>query len=195
MLVRAEVFVADVAPADDGSRIVGGQRLVVHAVVQAPEVGEVAQHAEGSLPEWVVEPHLEVGVRSKCEKGRIEAGDSIVVQQETHPHAPRRGAPQRLEQEDTGNVVMPDVVLDVERALGRLDQKCPRSESAAAAGERVNSRQLRVCGHAGTDRLGELAVGSVLDHVGHRAALGWWHAPATAQGSGHRRDERSEQVV
>ena len=58
--VRAEIFVADVPAADDACRAVHGERLVVHAAVEAREIREQAEDAPGAKPVRIEQPHLEV---------------------------------------------------------------------------------------------------------------------------------------
>src|SRR5438445_432511 len=82
------------APADDGSLIVGGERLVVHAPVEALEVREIAQEAPPSDLERVEQPNLDVRVRVERGEHGIETGGVVVVEQQPHSYAPLRGATQ-----------------------------------------------------------------------------------------------------
>ena len=66
-----EVFVGDVAPAGDDHRAVGDEQLVVHAVVDAPEVAErrrvLARQAVAAAAERIEEAHLDVRERGETE--------------------------------------------------------------------------------------------------------------------------------
>jgi hypothetical protein len=57
---RAEAFVADVAAADDGRRVVGGERLVAHPVVHAREVDQEVEHTGAAQGDRIMEAHLDV---------------------------------------------------------------------------------------------------------------------------------------
>jgi hypothetical protein len=58
-------------------------------------------------------------MRVERRERRIEPARVLVVEQEADADAALRGLPQRLEDQVAGRVGVPDVVLDVEAALGR----------------------------------------------------------------------------
>jgi hypothetical protein len=109
----AKVFVADIAAADDGGLVVGGERLVVHPAVQPVEVRQVTERLGPAQREGVVEPHLDVGMPVQRGQRPVQSRRAVVVQQEAHAHAAVGGLVQRLEQHDARHVVVPDVVLHV----------------------------------------------------------------------------------
>ena len=55
-----EIFVADIASADDGGAVVGGQRFVVHTAVEAREVGQIAQRAPSARDEGVEQAYFDI---------------------------------------------------------------------------------------------------------------------------------------
>src|SRR5689334_14432460 len=81
---RVEVFVPNVAPADNGRVVVGGERLVVHAPVQALEVREIAQQAPAARPEGIEQPHVNVRMRVERGEHAVEAGGVVVIEQEPY---------------------------------------------------------------------------------------------------------------
>ena len=68
---RAKIFVTDVAPTDDRDLTVGSERLVVHAPVHAPELGDEIERTGGARDERVVQPHLEVRLHGQRGKGGV----------------------------------------------------------------------------------------------------------------------------
>jgi hypothetical protein len=108
----------------------------VHAPVQARELGEVAEESPPADAERVEQPHRDVGVSVERGQDGIEAGGVLVVQQEPHAHAAVGRPADRLEQQGPRHVVAPEVVLRVQRPLGRVGQEDAGRERAAAVGQR-----------------------------------------------------------
>jgi hypothetical protein len=73
---------------------------------------------------------------------------------------------QRLEQERPRHVVSPDVVLDVERSVGRVREERARRERIAAVGEDGDAGLGRVLVDQSSGRLGEAALGGFSDRQG-----------------------------
>ena len=148
-LAGTEILVGDVAAADHGDQVVGRERLVVHAPVQAPEVGQVAQDARPALHERVVQAHLDVRMRLENGDRRVEAARVAVVEQEANSNAALGRLPERLEQEKADLVCAPDVVLHIQRLLRSRGQQHAARERVARLGECVDARRLRTCGSHG----------------------------------------------
>ena len=125
--------------------VVGGERLVVHSAIEAREAVRVVADAEGPAREGIEQPHLDVGMRIERGERRIEAARVLVVEQEADADAALRRLPQRLEHQVAGRVGVPDVVLDVEAALGRAGDDHPRRERVAAAEQRHDAGLARMC--------------------------------------------------
>src|SRR3546814_3336818 len=62
LVARAEIFIADIASADDGRLIVGGETLVVHAPIEPGEVGEIAQHLGAPQHEGIEQADFDIGM-------------------------------------------------------------------------------------------------------------------------------------
>ena len=116
----AEILIAHVAPADDRGQAVDGEGLVVHAPVEPEEVEGVGQHLRAAQIERVPQPHLDEGVRVELGQLGVEAGRAVVVEQQPDPHAAIGRALQCVEEEDAGEVAVPDVVLRVDRPDGHV---------------------------------------------------------------------------
>ncbi|MNQ29430.1 hypothetical protein D3C85_427420 [compost metagenome] len=114
-----EVFIADIAPADEGDPAVDDPGLVVHAPVQA----DGAQgHFHGAHPDAVAvaarieDAHIDQRMAVEREDGRVLAPCVDIVEQYAHAHAAVGRAQQFAHQQASRDVVMPDVVLQVETA-------------------------------------------------------------------------------
>ncbi|MCY1295647.1 hypothetical protein D9M70_449960 [compost metagenome] len=148
----AEVFVADIAPADDRGDAVGGERLVVHAPVQAPEIGQEIERLGLAQHKRVEDPHFDLRMGVHGREQLIHAGQAVVVEQQAHAHAAVGGLVQRLQQQRAGQVVAPDVVLHVERALRRACQVDARGEGGLGVVQRVDAAEPGLAGQRGRDR-------------------------------------------
>ncbi len=82
----AEVFVGDVAPTDDGNLVIDGERLVVHAAIDALEVRQSVQAASAGPPKGVEDTDLKVGVRIEPSHASVVALGKDVVEQQAYPH-------------------------------------------------------------------------------------------------------------
>ena len=96
ILARGEILVADIASADHRRLVVGGERLVVHAPVEAGEVEEVSERAPPPHHEWIEEAHLDVGLRVECGERFVEAAGVVVVEEQPHPDTAVGGSAQRI---------------------------------------------------------------------------------------------------
>ena len=159
-LVRIEVFVADVAAADDRNLAVDRERLVVHAAVEAREVGEVLQRTPATQPERVEQPHLDVRVRRERRQECVETGGVVVVEQQPDAHAAIGRAAHRREQQRAGNVVAPDVVLEIERALRGIREQHAGSERVAPVAQLDDARLPRMQPRARRYRTTQAGLGS-----------------------------------
>jgi len=153
-----EVLVADVAAPHDRELRVRGEGLVVHAAVQALEVGDVAEGLEAAVRVWVVETNLDVGMRVEHGDDRVQPLDAVVVDQQPHAHAALGGVPELLEQQEPGDVGVPDVVLHVEGALRRARERDPGGEGVPSLRERVDAALALPVGVRRPHRLTETRV-------------------------------------
>ena len=167
--VGAEVFVADVAAADDRRLVVGRERLVVHAPVDAREVGDEVADAQAAIGERVEQPHLDVRVRVQCYDRLVEARGVLVVEQQPHANAALGGLPERVVEQRASRVVSPDVVLHVETALGGTRQQHPRGERIARIDEGIDAGPARIGGDRRRQRAAEPRLGGIGKRARRRA--------------------------
>ncbi len=136
----AEILVADIAAAGDRRLVVGGEGFIVHAPVGPAKTGDIAERLQRPERERIEQPHFDAGIGVEPGEDVVHAGDAVIVQQQPHAHAPLRRLPQRVEQQRAGDVVVPDVVLHVERAFGRARQQHARGEGLLRVGQRQDTR-------------------------------------------------------
>src|SRR3546814_17475405 len=81
LVARAEIFIADIASADDGRLLVGGETLVVHAPIEPGEVGEIAQHLGAPQHEGIEQAGFDIGMPVQRRQYAVHPGDrkSFVV--------------------------------------------------------------------------------------------------------------------
>ena len=82
------------APAHDGDRAVRNEQLVVHAVVEAPQVGERGgESARGALPgaaEGIEQAHVDLRKRRGAREDGVGARRIEVVDEQALPRRRRR---------------------------------------------------------------------------------------------------------
>ncbi len=134
-LAEAEVLVADVAAAQNRGDAVGDELLVVHAAIHAREAGEQLAEAveSGAVDVGIEDPDLDVLMS-------VEARDQLVllfegtpvVEQHAHAHAAIGGGDEAVDDQRAGLIGVEDVVLEIERAVGELDEDGARHERVEA---------------------------------------------------------------
>ena len=143
-----EIFVADIAAADDGDLPVRNERLVVHPPVDASEVGDDAKHPERTHGDGVEHPHLDVRMTVDGEQDDVGGHRAEIVEQQAHAHAAVGRAEQTFEQNLAHHVLVPDEILHIEAALRRIRQDQPRGQGVAPVRERVEAGLARMRGDA-----------------------------------------------
>jgi hypothetical protein len=177
----AEILVAHVAPAHDGGLPVGRERLVVHAPVGAQGVRQVAQGLGPAQREGVEQAHLDARVAVQRGQRGVQARGAHVVQQQAHAHAAPGGGQQFAQQQRAGGVAAPDVVLHVQRALGRARQQRAGGEGVVRMVQRVDAAAPRVGRRAGRQRAPQAGGARVRNRMrkgcGRRgfACVAWGH--------------------
>ncbi len=187
--LAAEIFVADVAPADDRRLVVRGERLVVHAAVEAREIGRQLAQAEAAAGVGIEKAHLDVRVRVERCDAVVEAARVVVVEQQPHAHAALRRLPQRFAQQAAGDVAAEDVVLHVEAALGGARQHHARGKGVAAVRERMDAGLAAVRGHRRREHAPEARIGRVGERARGRAIRAARQAGAGRHGEQHTAEE------
>ena len=162
-----KIFIADIAPADEGHPAVDDPGLVVHAPVQT----DGAQgHFHGAHPDAVAvaarieDAHVDQRVAVEGEDGGVLAARVDIVEQHAHAHAAIGRAQQFAHQQASRYVVVPDVVLQVEAAArfaraqgaqGERFQIVVDQGRAAVAGALRQLRRQHAVEQGGIDRHGQ----------------------------------------
>jgi len=152
-----EVFVADVAAADDCQAAVGDPRLVVHAAVGAEGSQHQLERARDRAlahAAGIEQPELDVAMGVERQEDAVAAARVDVVDQDAHAHATVGGSDDLVRQQAAGQVASPDIVHQVEAA--------PRS----ARRERAHGEGVEVVRHHG-----EAVAGTASCHEGADRAV------------------------
>src|SRR6266566_2609392 len=104
----------------------------------------------GAMAVGIEDADVDVGMRiERGHRSVLLFERSPVVQQDADAHTAVGGSDQALYDERAGVVGVKDVVLQVERALGELDEEAARDESVEPRGEQAKSRAAAALGDAG----------------------------------------------
>ena len=186
-----EIFVAQVAPADDGRAVVRQPQFVVHASMLQRQVEQAphgARHA-GAAPQVqrVEQANLDVGMGGEGGDDLIEAVAGGVVQQDTHTHATVGGLEQFIHEQAGADAVVDDVVLQVEAGLGVADQFGAGHERLAAVGQQAKAGAALMRRGLGLDRTAERRLRRRQGIAGDARHI---HRGAAAQGQGAQQEKR-----
>src|SRR5262249_39654676 len=122
--------------------VVDDERFVVHAMVDAREVGDDVERGER-----IEEADVDVGIG--IERGEIDtrAGTVEVVDEKANTHAAVGGVKQRAQQIAAGGIVRPEKVLRVDGPLSEMRKGIARLESSAARRDEVEAGKIgmRAC--------------------------------------------------
>ena len=99
-------------------------------------------HAVTARRQRVEQAHLHLRQRGQRGVQLVVAGGVEVVDQQAHAHAARGGVAQRAQHARAGTVVGQHVGLQVERALGALDQRQPRVQRVVAVDQQPHARRV-----------------------------------------------------
>jgi len=137
-LAAAEILVANVAPAEHHGRAVGDELFVVHAPVDSREASQqLAQPVNaGAVDVWIEDADFDVRVR-------IQSGHDLVlflqrapvIEQDADSHAAIGGGDEAIDDQRAGLVRMENVVLQIERPVGQVDQDASCHEGVEAGGQ------------------------------------------------------------
>ena len=146
-----EIFIAQIAPADDRHAVIGQPELVVHAPVLAREI-EQPPHRPGharAAPQLqrVEQADLDIGMGRKGCQHIVQAITGRVIEQDAHPYSAIGRLEQLVDQHARTQPVVDDVVLQVEAGLRVADQLGPGPERFAAVGQQAKPRAALIrCG-------------------------------------------------
>ena len=139
---QCEVFVTDVAPAGNQRLVVGHNQLVVHTIVDAPELAELAEHFQplAAQAQRVVKAHLDIGVNIHRGNPAIFQLGADIINQQTHSHAAIGSLEQVLGNQSTRYIGVVDIVLDIQALLGHVDQPNTRGQGIGAVVQENKAR-------------------------------------------------------
>ena len=141
LVVVVEVLIGHVAAAGDRDLAVDQQDLVVHALVDAAEVGGDVHHAllqrRADRGLRVIDADVDVRMAGQREQRLVRRVDQQVVDDHADLHAALRGPQQRFGRQDADVVGAPDEVLHLERALGVVGQPGTGDQRLGAGVEHV----------------------------------------------------------
>ncbi len=154
-----EVFIAQVAPADDGHTAVGQPQLVVHAPVLARQVHQAPEAAgdAGLAPQVlrIEQANLDVRVSGEGGDGLIQTVAGGVVQQDAHTNATVSRLEQFVDQGARTQAVVDDVILQIKAAFGVADQFGASLERVTAVRQQAKARTPFMRHGHGLDRTAE----------------------------------------
>ncbi len=139
-----KIFIADVAATDDGGHAVNGKALVVHTPIKTGKIGEIAERAQGAERERIKQANGDVRMAIQLAENVVQPHGVVVIQQQPHLHTAIGGVQQRAEQQAARHVVLPDVILHIQRLLGHLHQQIAGGKGVQAITERMNTAFARM---------------------------------------------------
>ncbi len=116
----------------------------MHAPVHAKKVQRETHQFRPAHPRRVEQPHLEIVLRVQCGQRRIHSRNAVVVEEQAHAHAAARGVGQSAQQQPAGNVVVPDVILNIERTFRLCRQQKPARQRLVPGSEWQNAGLSRM---------------------------------------------------
>ena len=129
LVVKSEVVVADVASTENRHLGVGDHELVVHAAVEGFGARSRLGHPCRTLVcPRIEDPDFDLGVSAERRQARLALEKERVVDHDAHPNAAVGSLDHVLEQEESSEVVVPEIIEKVERSLRRIDQSQPPLE-------------------------------------------------------------------
>jgi hypothetical protein len=111
----------------------------------------------------VTKANLHVGMPVECGERGVQRGrNAVVVEQQAHAHAAVGGLAQFFEQQGAGEIVAPDVILDVQRTLGAAHERHARGEGVERVRKRVDAGEVGMGGEFGRDGCAKLSRSRLL---------------------------------
>ena len=151
--IHAEIVIGDIAAAYQRPFTIHDPGLVVHAVIQQRHVMKPLQDMLVTPMKSVEQAHLDIGVGIQRRPLYVPAQLVGVIQQHAHFHAPACRLQHPVNQQLAGGVVIPDVVLHIQRPPGQAGQRDPQGKGLLAVSHQRQGRQ-RHCrspgAHAGS---------------------------------------------
>ena len=126
--------------------MVNDEGFVVHAAVQAFELGKIAHEAKFAVYKRIEQAHLNIGVGIEAQHQGIQAIGIVVVEQQAHFHAAVGRLHQGMGEQLARHIVVPNVVLQIQRVFSRLYQACASGKRVVAVRQGVNAREIVAVG-------------------------------------------------
>ena len=137
--VHAVIDVADIAAADDRRRIVGNHQLVVHAAVDPAEVDNEVESGPAPVGERIEQTDLDIGVGIEGGDNRIAGLVVGIVDEEPHPDPAVGSLHHAIDDDPTGRIAVPDIVLHVQASLGQVSQSQTDDEGLARVAQKAEA--------------------------------------------------------
>lgn len=135
------------------------------------EVGEVSDRLGEPDAERVEDPDGNAGMAVQRGQYPVQTRYPVVIDQQPDAHAALGGGVQGLKQQRPGTVAVPDVILKVERRLGRAHQQEPRGEGVEAVAQQVQPGASRMSGGLRRGRPGQAARSRIVTGFAIRAGI------------------------
>ena len=160
LVIVVEVLVGDVPAAGNGDLSIHDERLVVHPLIEAAEIGGEVEEFGGEIladvGRRVVQTDLDIRVCIECEQILAAHLEHEVVHEEPHVNAAVGGAQEVIHRDQPDVVRGEDEVLDVDRALGGFSEPGARDHRHVPLFERVDASAGSHQRSQGREVLGEL---------------------------------------
>ena len=142
--VHAVIDVADVASADDRRRIVGYHQLVVHATVDPAEIANEVEPGPLTAGERVEQTNLDIGVGIERGDNRIVGFVVGIVDEQPYLDPTISRVHHAVDDDPTGRIAVPDVVLHVKGALCQVGQRQTDDEGFASMVQEAEAGEARM---------------------------------------------------
>ena len=171
-----EIFIPDISSPQYADPVVNGEGLVVHAPRHVPEAGQKLYTPSAFPAERVEETHFDMGMGIEGHGTPVAPAQVHVVNQQPHADAPIRGLQQLVDEQDTRHVVVQQIVLGINAALGQLGQHRPRDEGIQPVSQQAETRLTRMLQRQARDRPPEDGVVGVRIGTGNRSFDARWQS-------------------
>jgi hypothetical protein len=138
--------------------------------------------------------HLDVWMGVQSGQREVVGAGVHVVQQQAHAHAAVGRAHQFARQHPAGQVVVPDVVLHVEAALGVARRQPPQRERLDAIGDQPEPGLARMLLQSRKKRAIQRGVVRHRQGMLRRQLAAWWQARAARCGQQRQHGGQQQQV-
>jgi hypothetical protein len=105
------------------------------------EARKAGPHRRSSAREGIEDPHFDVGVFAQVQEPPVLASGIEIVDEDAHPHTPIRRQAHVMQEDPRRIVLLNDVVLNVQRALGVVGERDEIGQGFLARGQQPDARQ------------------------------------------------------